>query len=51
MEIGAMFKGQGEKARVEYIKGISEVLNNCKRFLTDDYDIFIVANDKFNLYP
>ncbi len=46
-----MFKGQGEQARVEYIKGISEVLNNCKRFLTDDYDIFIVANDKFNLYP
>ncbi len=51
MEIGAMFKGQGEQARIEYIKGISEVLNNCKRFLTDDYDIFIVANDKFNLYP
>jgi len=27
------------------------VLNNCKKFLADDYDIFLVANDKNNLYP
>jgi len=27
------------------------VLNNCKRFLVKDNDIFLVANDKYNLYP
>jgi hypothetical protein len=27
------------------------VLNNCKQFLADDYNIFLVSNDKFNLYP
>ncbi|MCG6550739.1 MAG: hypothetical protein L7F77_00320, partial [Candidatus Magnetominusculus sp. LBB02] len=34
-----------------YIDGIADVLNNCKRFLVDDYDIFLVANDKYNIYP
>jgi len=24
---------------------------NCKKYLKEDYDIFLVANDKFNLYP
>ena len=33
------------------MQGISDVLNNCKRFLVDDYDIFLVANDKNNMYP
>jgi hypothetical protein len=27
------------------------VLINCKKYLVDDPDIFLVANDKFNLYP
>ena len=27
------------------------VLINCKNFLVDDSNIFIVANDKYNLYP
>ena len=39
------------EARNSYADGISEVLNNCKRFLAEDYDIFLVANDKYNLYP
>jgi len=26
-------------------------LLNCKKFLQDDYDIFLVANDKFDIYP
>lgn len=30
---------------------MSEVLKNCKRFLATDYDVFVVANDKFNMYP
>jgi hypothetical protein len=50
-EIGAMFKKQTKQAQQDYAKGIANVLNNCKRFLADDYDIFLVANDKNNLYP
>lgn len=51
LEIGPLYKGKGKTARESYIKGISDVLNNSKRFLVDDYDIFLVANDKFNMYP
>ncbi|MBU3958018.1 MAG: site-specific DNA-methyltransferase, partial [Nanoarchaeota archaeon] len=51
LEIGHLLKGQGKEARNLYIEGISEVLRNCKRFLADNYDVFLVANDKFNLYP
>lgn len=51
LEIGPLYKGQGIEARKSYVDGISKVLNNCKKFLVDDFDIFLVANDKFNLYP
>jgi hypothetical protein len=51
LEIGQLLKGQGKEARNFYIEGISDVLKNCKRFLVDDYAIFLVANDKYNLYP
>jgi SAM-dependent methyltransferase len=51
LEIGPLFKGQGKKARDSYVVGIADVLKNCKRYLQKDYDIFLVANDKFNLYP
>ena len=27
------------------------MLNNCKKYFQKDYDVFLVANDKFNLYP
>lgn len=50
-EIGPLFKGRGKEARESYIKGVSEVLLNCKRYLAEDYDVFLVANDKHNLYP
>jgi len=50
-EIGPLFKGQGEQAKQEYIKGISKVLINIGRFIKEDGDFFIVANDKHNLYP
>jgi len=46
-----LYKGQGLEARKSYIDGISTVLNNFKKYLVKDYDIFIVANDKYNLYP
>lgn len=51
LEIGSMFKGTGKEARENYVKGIASVLNNCKKFLAKDYNVFIVANDKNNLYP
>ncbi len=51
LEIGPLSKGQGRQARESYAQGIAEVLSNCKKFLADDYDIFLVANDKYNLYP
>lgn len=51
LEIGPLFKGQGKIARDSYVQGIAEVLNNCKKYMVDDYDIFLVANDKYNLYP
>ena len=50
-EIGPLNKGQGREARETYIIGISDVLINCKKFLVDDYNIFLVANDKYGLYP
>lgn len=50
LEIGPLFKGQGKEARDSYVEGIADVLNNCKQFLSDDYNVFLVANDKYNLY-
>lgn len=51
LEIGPLCKGQGNEARESYVQGISEVLINCVKFLSIDYDVFLVANDKYNLYP
>lgn len=51
LEIGPLYKGQGRDAQLSYIKGISEVLMNCKKYLQTDYNVFLVANDKYNLYP
>jgi len=51
LEIGPLFKGQKKEAQINYIQGVSDVLKNCKRFLADNYDVFLVANDKFNMYP
>jgi len=51
LEIGPLFKGQGMEARKLYVEGISNVLINSKKYLSDDFDIFLVANDKYNLYP
>lgn len=50
-EIGPLFKGQGKQAREQYVEGVSAVLKNVKKFMKDDGDFFIVANDKYNLYP
>ena len=51
LEIGPLYKGQGLEAKESYVKGIARVLTNCKKYLKDNYNIFLVANDKYNLYP
>lgn len=51
LEIGPLFRGQGKQAKESYIQGISDVLNNCKICFVRDYDVFLVANDKYNMYP
>lgn len=50
LEIGPLYKGQGAEARESYIDGISKVLLNCKKYLVDNFNIFLVANDKYNFY-
>lgn len=51
LEIGPAFKGQGENARKKYVEGIVKVFKNIGKNLVSGAPIFIVANDKFNLYP
>ena len=51
LEIAPLCKGQGSEARKSYVKGISDVLINCKRFMKPNYNVFLVANDKYRLYP
>ena len=51
LEIGPLSKGQGNEARLSYVQSIAEVLKNCKKFLAEDYNILLVANDKYNIYP
>ena len=50
-EIGALAKKQSKQAQADYAKGIADVLRNARKFLAEDFDIFLVANDKYNLYP
>jgi len=50
-EIGPLYKGKGKAAIESYISSMADVLNNCKKYLKKDYNIFLVANDKFNIYP
>lgn len=50
-EIGLQKNGTSKKAREEYIQGISDVFRNLFRFLKDEAKVFIVANDKYGLYP
>ncbi|NQU04697.1 MAG: site-specific DNA-methyltransferase [Calditrichaeota bacterium] len=51
LEIGPLCKGQGREAQEMYSKGIAEVLMNSKKYFQADYDVLLVANDKYNLYP
>ena len=51
LEIGPLYKGQGAVARESYVEGISKVLKNSRKLLSKNFDIFLVANDKYSLYP
>jgi len=49
-EIGPKKKGKSEDAKADYVKGISSVFKHMNKFLKKDAHIFIVANDKYDLY-
>lgn len=51
LEIGPLIKGKGKEARDSYVDGITKVLINVKQYMAEDFNIFLVANDKNNLYP
>jgi len=51
LEIGSLLKGQGREAKQNYMNGIVEALNNTRKYFVDDYNVFLVANDKYGMYP
>ena len=51
LEIGPLYKGQSIAAQQSYIKSVAEVLTNCKPHMAKNYHVFLVANDKYDLYP
>lgn len=51
LEIGPAIKGQNGNAKREYVQGIVEVFRNVSQNLINEAPVFIVANDKLNLYP
>jgi DNA modification methylase len=50
-EIGPKKSGKSKKAQENYVDGISKVFLNVNKYLKNDAKIFIVANDRFKLYP
>jgi len=50
-EIGPLSRGRGAGARKRYITEISLALINFKPFLKPNAKVFLVANDRFNIYP
>jgi len=50
-EIGPASKGRSQEAKEEYKKDIIAVFQNMNRFLKPKAKIFVVVNDKDNLYP
>jgi hypothetical protein len=51
LEIGPAIKGQNGNAQKEYSRDMVQSLTNIVQYLVDGALVFIVANDKFNLYP
>jgi len=50
-EIGPASKGRSREAKEEYKKDIIAVFQNMNKFLNPGAKIFVVVNDKDNLYP
>jgi len=50
LEIGPATKGQNGNAKRDYVQGITDVFKNVSQNLINGALVFIVANDKFNLY-
>ncbi len=50
-EVGKSSKGKGVQAKQDYVRDISDVLINCRKYLAGDCHILIVANDRHGLYP
>jgi len=51
LEIGPAAKGQNGDAKRAYLEGLVSTFTNICNNLIDGALVFIVANDKFNLYP
>jgi hypothetical protein len=51
LEIGPKKKGKSKQAQGDYIGGISAVFRNVLPLLKPDAKVFVVANDRFGLYP
>lgn len=51
LEIGPKKSGKGRLAQQKYIEDITAVFRNTLPALKDDAKIFVVANDRFKLYP
>ncbi|MFH1528731.1 MAG: DNA methyltransferase [Bacteroidota bacterium] len=50
-EIGPASKGKGLQAREAYKRDIAKVFKNASKYLKRNAKIFVVANDRDNLYP
>ncbi len=50
-EIGPASKGKNKEAKEEYKKDIIAVFQNMNKFLKPKARVFVVVNDKDNLYP
>ncbi len=50
-EIGAMSLGKGKKARDAYQRDIATVFRRLSRWAKPGAKVFVVANDRFDLYP
>ncbi len=50
LEIGSSSKGQSKKAVEEYLNAMIQVFKNINKNLKSGANIFIVVNDKYNIY-
>jgi DNA modification methylase len=49
-EIGAAFKGKGQKAQKQYQESIANVFQRCAAAMPPGGHLIVVANDRLNLY-